>query len=236
MKKTMMEKATIEISLEDLWDWIMKGIVFILAIAILFGAAAFAYNKYFVAPVYSASVKFYASGIETSPTLGQSVAPQYVEFLNVNEFYELVSKDLKRTSGMEISPKQIAAMLSFSSVVEDTSSFFVKVVALDPNTAYNVALSVAAMGPEQVQGFSDVGALEVIEKPQLPTSPVGAGAVRGAIIGFVIGFILASGIVILKEILGNRIKNPDEITELFGIPVFGVVPEFSSTNKNGGSN
>ncbi|MBR5294959.1 MAG: hypothetical protein IKU24_00035 [Clostridia bacterium] len=228
-----MENTTVEITLKNLLDWIVKGIAFILVIAILFGTGAFFYNKYFVDPVYSASVKFYASGIESVPTLGQSVAPQYVEFLNVHEFYEMVSKDLLTNTNMEISPKEISSLLSFSSVVEETSSFFVQVTATDPEKAYHVALSVAKMGAERVASFSDVGALEIIENPTMPTVPEGAGAAKSAVLGAVVGFVLAAAIVVLKEIFDNRIKGPDEITEIFKIPVFGVVPDFSETGKKG---
>ncbi len=224
-----------EITLKNLWDWIMKGIVFILVVALLFGIGTFAYNKYFVSPMYRASVKFYASGMENTPTLGESVAPQYVEFLNVNEFYEMVSKDLLAVAGSNLSPKEIAGTLSFSSVVEETSSFFVRVTTPDPNLSYNIALSVAKMAPEQVDSFADVGALEVIENPTLPTSPEGAGALKTAFMGILAGFVLGAGLVVLKELLDNRIKTSDEITALFGIPVFGVVPDFSAGGKKGGN-
>ncbi len=232
-KEKTLENTTVEITLKNLWDWIVKGIAFILVIAILFGAGSFFYNKYFVNPEYATSVKFYASGIESVPTLGQSVAPQYVEFLNVHEFYEMVSKDLLTNANMEISPNEIASLLSFSAVVEETSSFFVTVTAPDPDKAYQVALSVAKMGAERVSSFSDVGALEVIENPTMPTAPVGAGAAKSAVLGAIVGFILAAAIVVLKEIFDNRIKGPDEITELFKIPVFGIVPDFSETGKKG---
>ena len=222
-----------EISLKNIWEWITKSIVFVLVISLIFGIGAFIYNSYFVEPVYVAGVKFYASGMETAPTLGNSVAPQYVEFLNVNEFYEMVSKDLHADTGVDLAPKKIANMLKFSSVVEETSSFFVTVSASDPNLAYNVALSVAEKAPQQVDGFADVGVLEVIENPTLPTVPTGAGSLKIALIGLILGFLFASFLVVLKEVLDNSIKTPDEITQLFGIPVFGTVPDFSADNKKG---
>ncbi len=222
-----------EISLKNIWEWITKSIVLVLVVSIVFGIGAFIYNSYFVSPTYVAGVKFYASGMETSPTLSNSVAPQYVEFLNVNEFYEMVSKDLLEDTGVNLTPKEVAKMLAFSSVVEETSSFFVKVSAADPNLAYNVALSVAEMAPRQVDSFADVGVLEVIENPTLPTFPSGTSSLKAGLVGIVLGFMLASFAVVLKEILDNSIKTPDEITQLFGIPVFGTVPDFSANNKKG---
>ncbi|MBQ3074849.1 MAG: hypothetical protein IJC26_02170 [Clostridia bacterium] len=222
-----------DISIKNIWEWISRAIVFILVVSFAFGVGAFIFNSYFVEPTYVASVKFYASGMETSPTLGTSVAPQYVEFLNVNEFYDMVSKDLLEDTGVNLTPKEVSYMLSFSSVVQETSSFFVTVRSADPNLAYNVALSVAEKAPEQVDSFADVGVLEVIENPTLPTFPTGAGSLKVGMIGIVLGFLFASFVVVLKEILDNSIKTPDEITQLFDIPVFGTVPDFSANNKKG---
>ena len=54
-----------------------------------------------------------------------------------------------------------------------------------------------------------------------------------AVVGVVLGFVFASLLVVLKELLDNSIKSPDEITQLFGIPVFGSVPDFSGDEKKG---
>ncbi len=223
-----------EITFKNITDWIMKGIALILAVSILFAVAAFIYASYFVAPVYQARVKFYASGFETSnPSVNVTMTPQYVEFLNVNGFYEMVAKDLLETTGTDLTPKAIAGMLQFSAVIEETSSFYVSVRGTDAKLAYNVALSVAKQGPERVKQFSDVGVLEIIDDPSLPTSPIGNGALENAVVGFVIGFVLTAAIVILKEILDNRIEGPDEIAELFHLPILGIVPDFSMGEKKG---
>lgn len=223
-----------EITVKNIMEWILKGIAFILAVAILFGVVSFVYNKYFADPVYATSVKFYASGLESNVNIRESVASQYVEFLNVNEFYEMVAVNLLEETGRDISAKTISRHLSFSSVVEATTSFFVTVKASDPDLAYDIARSVAKCGPKQVEGFAEAGFLEVIENPVLPTAPISRSAVQSAFIGFVLGFILAAALVVLKEVLDNRIKSPDDITALFGIPVLGIVPDFSATEAKEG--
>ena len=225
-----------EISLKNLFDWVMKIIVFVLVLTLIFGAGAFVFTKYFVAPTYTTSVKFYASGSENSLQAiqsAQSVAPQYIEFLNVNEFYEKVSQDLQADIGVELAPRAIASCVGFSSVIEETSSFFVIVNTGDPNLSYNIALSIAEMAPEQIQNFQNVGALEVLSNPVMPTAPSAPNVLANSFIGLFLGFVLAAGIVVLREVLDNRIKSADEITALFGLPVFGVVPDFSAGEKKG---
>lgn len=223
-----------EITFKNLTDWIIRGIALILAVSLLFAVAAFIYTSYFVAPVYQARVKFYASGFDTvNPSANVTMTPQYVEFLNVNEFFEMVSKDLLESTGTDLTPKAIAGMLQFSSVIEDTSSFYVTAKASDPNLAYNIALSVAKQGPERAKQFLDVGELQRISDPTLPSAPSGKSPLENAVLGFVIGFVLAAAVVILKEILDNRIEGPDEIAELFHLPILGIVPDFSVGEKKG---
>ncbi len=224
-----------EITLKDLFNWMMKGIVFILVVAILFGVGAFVYTKYFVAPTYTAQVKFFASASEDDmySSLNQTVAPQFVEFLNINEFYELVSKDLAESTETNVSPKEIASCLRFSSVIEETSSFFVLITTNDPTLTYSVALSVAEMAPVQIANYENIGSLSVLSNPVMPTSPSGPNVVRNTLVGLIFGFILSAAIVILRELTDNRIRSAEELTENFGLPLFGIVPDFSSHEKKG---
>ena len=103
----------------------------------------------------------------------------------------------------------------------------------DANLSYNIALSIAEMAPEQIQNFQNVGALEVLSNPVMPTAPSSPNVLANSFIGLFLGFVLAAGVVVLREILDNRIKSADEITALFGLPIFGVVPDFSAGEKKG---
>lgn len=223
--------------MKDLFDWMVRSIVFILVVTLLFGAGAFLYTKYFIVPTYTAHVKFYAAAAESNPysSMNEAVAPQFVEFLNINEFNELVSKDLAEDTGMNLSPKDIASSLSFSSVIEDTSSFFVVVTTTDPTLTYSIALSVAEMGPKQLANYENVGTLALLSNPVMPTAPSGPNTVRNTFVGLIFGFILAAAIVILRELTDNRIRSAEELTELFDLPLFGIVPDFSSNEKKGGT-
>ena len=225
-----------EISLKNIWEWISKSIVFVVAVSILFGIGGYVYTQSFVDPAYVASVKFYANGegsLENNPEFGVAVAPQYAEFLKGPVFHDMVSKELNKKK-IHLTPGQISAMIDFTSIVEETSTFSVTVTSSDPDLAYNVALAVAEKAPARVKDIVDEkGKLQVLENPKLPTAPSGASALKVAIVALVLGFVFAAVVVVVKEMVDNRIKSPDEITQLFGIPVFGTVPDFSGSNKKG---
>lgn len=232
-----------EITVKKLFDWIRKGFLFVLIVSILFGTGFFVYTKYFVQPTYRAQVKFYASGTLEDLSGTQSVyladyyrdvAPQYVEFLNVNEFYEMVAKKLQEEGHATLTPKEVSSCVKISNIIEDTSSFYVVVETGNPALTYNVAMAVAELAPKQIENFENVGILEVLSNPVMPSAPSGPNVMRNAILGFLFGALLSAFLVVLKELTDNRIKTPDEITELFGLPIFGIVPDFNGGDKKGG--
>ena len=231
---------TTEITIQALLKWIVKGIAFILIFTILFGVGAFVYTKYFVPSTYQASVKFYAGGTVENKSqymadYYRSVAPQYIEFLNVNEFYEMVANDLLEDTGISLTPAQISASFTFSTIVTDTSSFYVTVETQDPSLTYNIAMSLAEMAPKRVESFENVGSLEVLSHPIMPTAPSGPNIARNTLVGLLLGFLLSTALVVIRELSDNRLRSPEEITESFGIPLFGIVPDFNLGDKKGGS-
>ncbi|MBR2634949.1 MAG: hypothetical protein IKD31_05165 [Clostridia bacterium] len=231
----------IEITLKNIVDWILKGIVFILVLSLIFGIGSFVLSKYFIKPVYEAEVKFYASGTETNTSAStmynyyKSVAYQYIEFLNVDEFFDQVSTELMNETGKSLSVREVEKLMKISSVVDQTASFYVTVETNDPQLSYQVAMAIAKSAPKRISSFSEVGDLEVISYPIIPAEPSGPNVIRNTFLGLIIGFVLAAGIVILQEMMDNRIKTPEEITELFGLPIFGIVPDFSTGEKKGAS-
>ena len=57
--------------------------------------------------------------------------------------------------------------------------------------------------------------------PQNPSSP---NIKRNVVIGFVLGGVLISILVILSEVLDDRVKKPEDIEEVMGITLLGVIP------------
>ena len=225
-----------EINVKTLFDWIMKGIVFIVIITLLAGTGDLLYSKYFVSPTYRAEVKFCADSEDPDGagiSYYKSVAPQYVELLNVNEFYQMVAEELLNSKGKRYEPSQIRRMVSFSGVVEDTSVFYARVSAGDQDEAYAVAYAVAVAAPKRILDIRGEDTLMVASMPQRPTAPSSPNIRNNVIYGLFAGLAISILLVVVKELLDNRIKTSEEITEIYGLPVLGVVPDFSNQEKEG---
>jgi len=78
--------------------------------------------------------------------------------------------------------------------------------------------------------FAAIDNLSLLEPVRTPTSPVVPKTTQNILLGVLLGLVLATGGAILLESMGDSIKSPDQIVELFGLSNLGVVPRWSDSD------
>ena len=227
----------VQISLKSVFHWLTKGIVFIIVAAVLMGAIFFAYSKYMITPTYQSTVKLCADSTDIDSqriSYYVAVAPQYVELLNVNEFYGMVADEMLEQYGKVRTAGQIGRSVAFSDVVEDTGVFYVTARSSDPTEAYQIAKAVADLAPTRIKDLKEGDKLLVASFPVEPSAPSSPNVLRNTAFGVLLGVLLMAAIIIAKELLDNRVKSSDQITEIYGLPILGSVPDFTAVEKKGG--
>ncbi|MDQ6817947.1 MAG: polysaccharide biosynthesis tyrosine autokinase [Actinomycetota bacterium] len=71
------------------------------------------------------------------------------------------------------------------------------------------------------------------ETATVPTSPSYPSPKKDAILGLLLGLLVGSGLVGVLERRDRRVKSPDEVEEVYGVPVIGMIPE-SGLLRSGG--
>lgn len=73
----------------------------------------------------------------------------------------------------------------------------------------------------------------VVQKdPAVPNrSPIQPQPVRSALLAAIIGLMVAAGIVFLIEFLDDTIRDPQEITRKWGVPILGTIITFNSAKE-----
>jgi receptor protein-tyrosine kinase len=69
------------------------------------------------------------------------------------------------------------------------------------------------------------GNAELAQEATAPTSPSSPKTTRNVALGIVLGLVLGIGLALLREQFDRRIRDIDDIQELFGVPVLGTIPE-----------
>ncbi len=85
-----------------------------------------------------------------------------------------------------------------------------------------IAFVPAAQKIVEVTKVSDVTTLEEAVPAEEPTTP---NTKRNIILGLLAGGILATGLVLVMEVLDDRVKRPQDIEEVMGLTLLGVVPD-----------
>ena len=70
----------------------------------------------------------------------------------------------------------------------------------------------------------------VIKNPAVPNGyPIAPQPMRSAMLAAVVGLMVAAGIIFLVEFLDDTIRDPQEITRRWGIPVLGLIVSYKSS-------
>lgn len=199
---------------------------FLILITSLFGAGvAFAYSTFLVTPQYDSTTRIYVvsqnaegAGLTNQELqAGSYLVKDYKEIILSQDVLSKVQTELGITENMT---KKISV-----SIPVDTRIVSISVRDADPNEAARIANGlrvVAAQKIIEVTKVSDVTTLEEAVPAEEPSTP---RTKRNLLIGFLAGGVLAVGLVLVLEVLDDRVKRPQDIEEVMGITLLGVVPD-----------
>lgn len=121
--------------------------------------------------------------------------------------------------------EELASAVSVTNV-SDTQIIKISVQHENPKTAMKICNTIPSIFSEEVQRIVKASGVEVIDKAILPTNPIKPNKKMNVLIAMVLGAMVSVFIIFLIEALNTKIKEPRDIEEKLGIPVFGVVPKY----------
>ncbi len=219
------EENTIEIDVLSLLRTIWRKKFLILLTAILTTGLAFAYSAFLVTPQYDSTTRLYV--VNQSSGNGGVITPQDLQvgsFL-VKDYKEIIlSQDVLKnvTTTLGIT-EDIKGKITVT-IPTDTRILSITVSDSDPNQAATIANTLrdeAAKRIIEVTKVSDVTTLEAAMPAENPSTPQ---TKRNLVLGFIVGAFLATTLVLVLEVLDDRVKRPQDIEEGLGMTLLGVVP------------
>ncbi|HFU4214505.1 TPA: YveK family protein [Streptococcus suis] len=219
------EANTIEIDVLSLLRTIWRKKFLILLTAILTTGLAFAYSAFLVTPQYDSTTRLYV--VNQSGDNGAGITNQDLQagsFL-VKDYKEIilsqdVLKNVTTTLGITDDIKEKITV----NIPVDTRILSISVRDSDPNQAATIANTLrdeAAKKIIEVTKVSDVTTLEAALPAENPSTPQ---TKRNLVLGFIVGAFLATALVLVLEVLDDRVKRPQDIEEGLGMTLLGVVP------------
>ncbi|HFU4233403.1 TPA: YveK family protein [Streptococcus suis] len=220
------EANTIEIDVLALLRTIWRKKFLILLTAILTTGLAFAYSAFLATPQYDSTTRLYV--VNQSGDNGAVITNQDLQagsFL-VKDYKEIilsqdVLKNVTTTLGITDDIKEKITV----NIPVDTRILSITVRDSDPNQAATIANTLrdeAAKKIIEVTKVSDVTTLEAALPAENPSTPQ---TKRNLVLGFVAGAFIATALVLVLEVLDDRVKRPQDIEEGLGMTLLGVVPQ-----------
>lgn len=220
------EANTIEIDVFSLLRTIWRKKLLILLTAILTTGLAFGYSAFLSTPQYDSTTRLYVvnqssdnGAVITNQDLqaGSFLVKDYKEIILSQDVLKNVTSTLGITEGIK---DKITV-----NIPTDTRILSITVRDSDPNQAATIANTLreeAARKIIEVTKVSDVTTLEEALPAENPSTPQ---TKRNLVLGFVAGAFLATALVLVLEVLDDRVKRPQDIEEGLGMTLLGVVPD-----------
>ena len=220
------EANMIEIDVLSLLRTIWRKKFLILLTAILTTGLAFAYSAFLATPQYDSTTRLYV--VNQSSDNGAGITNQDLQagsFL-VKDYKEIilsqdVLKNVTTTLGITDDIKEKITV----NIPVDTRILSITVRDSEPNQAATIANTLrdeAAKKIIEVTKVSDVTTLEAALPAENPSTPQ---TKRNLVLGFIVGAFLATALVLVLEVLDDRVKRPQDIEEGLGMTLLGVVPQ-----------
>ena len=220
------EANTIEIDVLSLLRTIWRKKFLILLTAILTTGLAFAYSAFLATPQYDSTTRLYVVTQSSDNVAGITNQDLQAGSFLVQDYKEIilsqdVLKNVTTTLGITDDIKEKITV----NIPVDTRILSITVRDSDPNQAATIANTLrdeAAKKIIEVTKVSDVTTLEAALPAEKPSTPQ---TKRNLVLGFIVGAFLATALVLVLEVLDDRVKRPQDIEEGLGMTLLGVVPQ-----------
>ena len=206
--------------------WTKK--VFILFTAFYVAVFSFLGTYFFIQPTYTSTTRIYVVNQATDNKnlsaqdlqAGTYLANDYKEIITSNDVLSEVIKDEK----LNMTEADLAKMISVN-IPTDTRLISISVNAKTGQDAQTLANKVREVASEKIKKVTKVEDVTTLEEAKLPESPSSPNIKLNVLLGAVLGGFLAVIGVLVREILDDRVRHPEDVEDALGMTLLGIIPD-----------
>lgn len=225
----------IELDIRQILTILWRRLWVLFLSTLICAAIAFSVSFWLITPLYSASASMYVYNQQnrtstnvtsTDLATSQKLVSTYLVILKSNSVMGQVSQRL----GGRYTTLELQKMLN-ASAIDNTEAFKIIITNKDPAAAQEIANTIVTVAPAEIIRVVKAGSVEVIDYATKPDKPSSPDVIRNTLIGALLGLILAAFLVILRAITDTTIRSEEDLTEVFEIPILGVIPKLNGEGK-----
>ena len=224
----MKEQDKFEIDVFQLVKVLWKRKFLIVLAALVAGLAAFAYSSFVIQPQYTSTTRIYVVNRNQAdkPGLtnqdlqaGAYLVKDYREIILSQDVLEKVVADQKLTMDAKTLGRKVSV-----TVPADTRIVSISVRDGNPEEASRIANALREEAAQKIISVTRVSDVTTLEEARPATSPSSPNIRRNTMIATIAGVGFVTIIVLLVELLDDRVKRPEDIEEVMHLSLLGVIP------------
>ena len=227
-----------QINLMDVLKLYLKRWWVILIALIIGGTIAYAYTTSFVTPMYTSYGTLYTentsdilnkdvSGVDYNTVMvRKELVGTYAEVLTSNSFMQIVADQ----SGLDYTPAQIRSMIAMQAKNE-TEILVIAVRSTNPSHSHIIAQKILDMAPGFVSEIVEGGSVKILDQPVFSDVPSSPNVIRNTEIGAILGILFSLALILAIEIIDNKVKDAESVSEMFKYPILGEIPTMQQRGR-----
>ncbi|MGU3368056.1 YveK family protein [Bacillus mycoides] len=225
------------ISLKELFYILKKRLAMILVIA--FGAAIVSaiISFFFMTPIYQSSTQILVNQKKQEGSMFQ--AGEVQTNIQLTNTYKVIIKSpvildqVNEKLNLNMTAQALTGKINVAND-KDSQVISVTVEDKDPKLARDIANATADVFKGEVAKIMNVDNVTVLSKAEVAEnqSPIKPVPMLNVAIAFVVGLMAAVGLAFLLEYLDNTVKKEEDVENLLGLPVLGIVARMDEETMN----
>ena len=224
----MKEQEKIEIDVLQLVKVLWKRKWIIVLAALVAGLVSFAYSSFVIKPQYTSTTRIYVVNRNQADKPGLSnqdlqagayLVKDYREIILSQDVLEKVVTDQKLTMDAKTLGKKVSV-----NVPTDTRIVSISVRDVNPEEASRIANALREVAAQKIISITRVSDVTTLDEARPATSPSSPNIRRNTMMSVIVVTGLVVLVVLLVELLDDRVKRPEDIEEVMQLSLLGVVP------------
>ena len=227
----MKENKEIGIDVVQLFKILWKKKIAIILTAIVAALLAFGVSSFVLTPEYSSTTRIYVVNRNQSENAGLTnqdlqagtyLVKDYKEIILSQDVLEKVISNLK----LEQSGKGLSKKIQ-ATVPVDTRIVSIVVKDDQPEEASRIANALREVAAEKIIKVTRVSDVTTLEEARPALTPSSPNIRRNTLLAFLAGGAVMVILVLLLELLDDRVKRPEDVEEVMQVALLGIIPDLN---------
>lgn len=223
------ENQAVEIDVFAMLKTLWKRKFSIVLVALVFAIAAFGYSAFLAKKEYQSTSRIYVVSRQNQDNnaltnsdlqAGSYLVKDYREIILSQNVLSQAIEELK----LDMTPAELSKKISVS-VPTDTRILSITAKDGDPKEAARIANGLRNVAAEKIIAVTKVSDVTTLDEAEVPQSPSSPNIRRNVLLGFIAGAGLMVVLMVVVEVLDDRVKRPEDIEELMGFTLLGIVQD-----------